>query len=160
MSKPENRSDRMLRLMPMTDDLTLIILKGHLLIEEQLNDFFDRCAMYPRILDGARLSFAQKLRVVRAFCVSPNDSVSWLLADELNRLRNKISHKVEVLDLDALVDAFVAIPKFSIIPGLSEPTRALRLKWAIHYIAGGLEALTEVMALDRKAQSKRKTKGA
>jgi len=141
-----------------TSDLTLIILKGHLLIEEQLNDFFDRCAMYPRVLDDARLSFAQKLRVVRAFCAVPNDSIGWLLADKLNKLRNKISHHVEVPDLAALVDAFVAIPKLTILPGLSKPSRALLLKSVIHYIAGSLEAATEVMALTKKTHSKQRAK--
>jgi len=159
MNTQQDRTDRFQRLMPKTTDLTLIILKGHLLIEEQFNDFLDRYPIYPRALDDARLTFAQKLRIVRAFCILPGDSVGWRLADELNKLRNKISHHVEVPDLCALVDAFITIPKLKGRPYLpNKPSRALLLKSAISYTGGWLGAATEAMVLIQKTLIEQATK--
>ena len=40
-------------------DLTLIVLKGHLLLEESLNELFLRLLKLPSATDDARLTFIQ-----------------------------------------------------------------------------------------------------
>src|SRR5688572_17947526 len=51
---------RFRRLMPKTTDLTLLVLKGHLLIEEELQAFLEMSVKEPKALDDARLTFIQK----------------------------------------------------------------------------------------------------
>jgi len=48
----EKRSERFFKHLPETDDLTLLVLKGHLLIEEQLNDALAKCCESPESLEN------------------------------------------------------------------------------------------------------------
>ena len=143
---PEEES-RLLRLLPKGRDLTLIILKGHLLVEEELNDFLVRCSFQPTALEDARLTFLQKLRVVRAFYPLRQSAAEWGLAEDLNRLRNKISHHAEVLDLHSLVDRLVAADKSH--KGRQLPrgrvTRAEKLRRVVIHLVAFFSVLTETM---------------
>jgi hypothetical protein len=138
---------RLLRLLPKGRDLTLIILKGHLLVEEQLSSFLVNCAFRPDALEDARLTFVQKLRVVRAFYPLRQTADEWRIAEDLNKLRNKISHHAEVLDLNSLVDRLVASAK----PARSQrakarTTRAEKLRHVIIHLVAFFTVLTETMS--------------
>jgi hypothetical protein len=137
---------RFLRLLPKGRDLTLIILKGHLLIEEELNSFLVHCSFQPEALEDARLTFLQKLRVVRAFYPLRQTAREWNIAEDLNKLRNKISHHAEVLDLHSLIDRLVSAAK----PQRSDRprrrvTRADNLRHVIIHLAAFFSVLTETM---------------
>ncbi len=60
--------ERYMRILPPTTDLTLLVLKGHLLIEEQLNLFLETELKHYSILKDARLTFLQKLKIVQSMC--------------------------------------------------------------------------------------------
>jgi hypothetical protein len=142
---------RFLRLLPEGRDLTLIILKGHLLVEEELNSFLSRCPIHPTALEDARLTFLQKLRVVRAFYPLRQNAPEWGLAEELNKLRNKIAHHAEVSDLHSLVDRLVAAAKRKRSrPAAAGVTRAEKLRHVIIYLAAFFTVVTETM-LDMQA---------
>ena len=51
--------------LPQTDDMTLLILKGHLLIEEQLISILKDSVCYFDALDEARLTFYQRLKLLK-----------------------------------------------------------------------------------------------
>ena len=72
-----------------TDDLTLIVLKGHLLVEAELVDICRRCPCLkkPNALKNVR--FADRLKFLHA--VLGDDEVPeaiWLALNDLNRIRN------------------------------------------------------------------------
>lgn len=80
--------------MPTTDDLSLIVLKAHLLVEEGLSELARVTLPHPSHLDNARLSFHQLACVVRA--VNPrDDDKCWELIFSLNSLRNDLVHRLE-----------------------------------------------------------------
>ena len=55
-----------LRHFPRTDDTTLIILKGHLLLEEEINNLLQEMLPNPQALDGLQINFFIKTQFARA----------------------------------------------------------------------------------------------
>jgi hypothetical protein len=102
------------------DDLIAIILRGHLIIEAELTDIYERLLKNPAALEsGGNLRFSLKLRLVRA--LAGDDALTvvrcfrdrqvrqnmWLALGELNTLRNELAHKLEPEDLDKAIDNFI-----------------------------------------------------
>jgi hypothetical protein len=81
--------------MPETDDLTLIVLKGHLLVEEALNDVAGSVLPHPEHLSSARLGFFALACVVRAAVAEKSTNEAWNLIAMLNTLRNNLAHGLE-----------------------------------------------------------------
>ncbi len=79
--------------MPETDDLTLVVLKGHLLIEELLVDLVHLALPHAEYLEPARLSFHQLACVARASLPQASDP-AWELVLSLNSLRNDLAHNL------------------------------------------------------------------
>lgn len=48
------------------DRAAMVLLKGHLVIEEKLTESIEKSVFHPDHLDGARLTFAQKLAICRS----------------------------------------------------------------------------------------------
>ena len=103
----EQLYQRFRRLIPKSRDLTLILLKGHLLIEELLRDFLEGMSEHPSAVRDAKLTFFQRFRVAQALSVMPIEHKLWKLIRELNRLRNELSHHAEVRALEEEVDRLV-----------------------------------------------------
>jgi hypothetical protein len=80
--------------MPKTDDVELIVLKGHLLVERVLNDLADAVLPNPKFLPD-KLSFYQLAHIVRAAVPQRSDDPCWELIIKLNTLRNDLAHKLE-----------------------------------------------------------------
>src|ERR1700722_1503850 len=100
---PEKRRERLFRILPATDDLTLVLLKGHLLLEEELNSFLENYTFHYSALKDARLTFRHKLQIACSLCPIPPDGKIWEMATELNKLRNRIAHHVEVPELEKII---------------------------------------------------------
>ena len=90
--------------MPDTDDVSLIVLKGHLLIEEMLIDIRDKLFPHAEYLDSVNISFNQLLHVIRSAIESKHDHKSWDLIIEFNKLRNKLIHNLEPPKLESLLN--------------------------------------------------------
>ena len=93
--KTENAMSRLFQYLPKSD-LTLIILKGHLLFEESLNELFKKLLKSPTSVDDARLTFFQKVCVAQAIM----DNVEkhphfWRSLKRLNALRNKFAYRLD-----------------------------------------------------------------
>lgn len=102
----EEEEERIKRLLPRTKDLTLVILKGHLLIEEQLEaclrqEFKGLNAFYE-----ARLECFQKICLVKALYGDSKSSL-WTNIFKFNSFRNKLAHSLEPNIIQA-IDAWIA----------------------------------------------------
>ena len=108
----ENKIDRLGRLFSHLEDLTLIVLRGHLLIEELLNEILESICDAPKYIENANLSFFQKIQLCRSF---QRRNVKGVLIDDdpweslvvLNTLRNKLAHNLEPSGINERVDDFI-----------------------------------------------------
>jgi hypothetical protein len=80
--------------LPSGDDLTLITLKGHLLIEEILEKIIRTIVAHGELLENARLSFAQKAALARSMCWTKHDCDIWDIIFSINSLRNEFAHQL------------------------------------------------------------------
>jgi hypothetical protein len=90
---------RFLKLFPKTRELEITILKGHLLIEENLRELIDMKLPSPQALEDARLTTHQVICLAEAFFGPQADRWFWDILHRLNKLRNDIAHKVQPRDI-------------------------------------------------------------
>lgn len=108
--------ERFQKHLPIGGDLTLMILKGHLLIEEQVITLIkNRIAKFGPLKD-ADLTTHQKICLAEALIEehSPNGEHAWLwpAIKKLNKLRNDIAHNLEKLGIvDRVVDFVTRVPR-------------------------------------------------
>ena len=150
---------RALRLLPDSDDLTLLILKGHLMVEEELNIFLSTYPFRTEALEHARLTFLQKLWIIKAFAPFLARESIWTRAETLNQLRNKIAHQPEVEDLDAQIDRFITLLPDSLKDLVPESApRPVRLRAALAYTAGTLSDIPGLIRSTREEIAKAQKK--
>ena len=97
--------------LPHEKDMELVLLKGHLLIEEQVRLIVDNRLRNPGVLDEAnsRLETHQAIQLARAFFPPDHMPEVWNATLKLNKLRNDIAHKL--LAKEPLADKIVAWTK-------------------------------------------------
>ncbi len=85
---------------PVPGDPTYSLLKAHLLFEELLRAYVARMLPHASALEGARLSFNQLLSIAKASSthVTPDHWI-WRAINDLNKLRNMLSHETSPKDL-------------------------------------------------------------
>jgi hypothetical protein len=86
---------RFYKLLPRSDDAALVILKLHLLVEEQVRTYVSERMAQPTALDAAALTFHQMTCIAEAVCIEEIDHRIWDAARKLNELRNKFAHVLE-----------------------------------------------------------------
>lgn len=101
--------ERFFRLVPPTADELTVILKGHLLVEEQLRSITRSSVANPRYFDEAKLTFSNALYLARAVAGHFNEGACWVAAEQLNTVRNKIAHRAEPGPAAALLDRFYSV---------------------------------------------------
>jgi hypothetical protein len=109
---PEERDsiNFFLRHMPNRDsDLTLVVLKGQLLIEQKIREFISERMLAPVALNDARLSAYQATCLGEALTL-PNEEPRrlWSVLRKLNKLRNKLAHNLDPLGINERVEEIVA----------------------------------------------------
>lgn len=123
-------------------DLTLLVLKGHLLVEEQINWALSEVMPNPAALDDARLTFSQRIKLLRA--LNSNEIVDRALgfAERLNTMRNMLAHQLEPAGLEESVKKFVTevaasmpVQRFEV-----QGTPNLHVAMCVAYICGLLYA--------------------
>lgn len=105
----EKYYDRLRRLLPRTTSLELLLLKGHLLLEENLASYIRHSCRRVDSLDRVRLSFAQTVHLFQALAGWPDDDPHVRFLWELNRLRNRFAHRIEPGDLGVEVESLLRI---------------------------------------------------
>ena len=129
----------------------VLILKGHLLIEEQVTSIIRQNVEDFAPLETARLSFDQKLRVAKAIGGELFSDASFDAARAINKMRNKIAHQPEPPDLQAMIDEFLA--DHGSYPALVEElkdytTRRSKLKAMIAFLLGRFGSIVDSMPKD------------
>lgn len=104
---------RMIDHYPASADITLQVLKGHLILEETLRDLLDALLVNPNALNGERgisSSCHQIICLVHALTPIPFDSHSWLWASakQLNSLRNDLAHKLAPSGIEKKLNSFIS----------------------------------------------------
>lgn len=97
MPEEEKESmDYFLHHMPYQEsDLTLIVLKGHLLIEQKIREFIRERMLNPTALDQIRLTAHQAICLAEALTLPNSDpEVLWGVIRKVNALRNELAHKL------------------------------------------------------------------
>ena len=95
--------------MERVDDIALVLLKGHLLIEEGLKKVIDQYVFHREHLSEARLTFNQKFLLARALCLRKNNFGEWELISAINSLRNILAHNLQSPDRIKRLDKVKAI---------------------------------------------------
>lgn len=106
------RSIRFMKLLPVGKDKTLLVLKGHLIIEEVLTDLLKLKLEQSNPLNikiSSSTMFAQKLNLCWAIIQSDIDSNSCVFLKELNSIRNKITHSVEPNMIEEKIEKFIEL---------------------------------------------------
>lgn len=99
-----------IEMVPESSDLTIIVLKGHLVIEELLcNVLRSHCENHDALLE-ARLTFYQKACVAKSL-MSSVGTVYFPSIFFINRLRNDLAHNLESSKRDKLIENFVSESK-------------------------------------------------
>ena len=91
--------------MPQTRDLTLAVLKGHLLIEEMLTEVIMSMLPHPEFFD-VRAGFERKLALTGGLSWDQQNCHIWDLILTLNSLRNVVAHNLESSKLHQKLSRF------------------------------------------------------
>jgi hypothetical protein len=94
MSTLQEIQNRFMSEIAYVDDLSQIILKGHLVIEEIMTEAITRFVFHSEIAKEAKLQFHQKLTICRAISVREENNPMWELVAKINSLRNHLSHSL------------------------------------------------------------------
>lgn len=138
-------------LLPQTDDVSLIVLKGHLIIEEMLYDLVEVYCVSKPALEKAKLTFSQLLHLACAIVKPQLMDTCSLAIGQLNTIRNSLVHNLKpkqiemrLLELQRMCKAVESeLPAGYKIP--TEPPRIAES--AICFIIGQLHVIKIVAAL-------------
>tara|TARA_B100000749_G_C18381407_1_gene446178 strand:+ start:525 stop:1061 length:537 start_codon:yes stop_codon:yes gene_type:complete len=83
-----------------TEDETVIVLKGHLLLEDLMREFCASKMVHEDALNDANLSFKQALQLAKALHLRHPEKWVWAGIEKVNNLRNKLAHNLEPKDYE------------------------------------------------------------
>jgi hypothetical protein len=133
------RKERFAAHLPDSDDLSLITLKGHLLIEEILDDIIAFHCRKASVLAETNIPFFLKTRLAHALV--GDDSLPmpiWPMIDALRVLRNELAHKLESAKLERAVSKFISLTYGSTENFNKEAPVAQNLRNSMGYMYGYL----------------------
>ena len=128
------------------DDLLNMVLRGHLLVEEQLDRAVRAFVQRPQDVDAARLTFFQKIQLTRAFNIRHPDEPVWRAVAALNVLRNDLAHRLTSSERDRKARELITSTRED-YPGPDyhaeeeEFTIPEQLQFAIGYLLGALNGI-------------------
>jgi hypothetical protein len=141
-----------------SNDLALVVLKGHLLLEEHVNRLLALLVYKPEAIEAANLRFYQKLCLLRALAPEGSHRVVDA-AEKLNTLRNRLAHHLDYPQIEAQVRDFLSLCEEPEDPeGPGDPKREAmrlvrRLRTAITYVCGTFEGMNVGRKLMRDLRS-------
>jgi hypothetical protein len=89
------------------DNLPVMLLTGHLLIEERLNALLESLAADPAAIRASRLRFGQLASIAKGLRYERQSAWVWSAIADLNTMRNRLAHRLEAGDLKAEIAAYV-----------------------------------------------------
>ncbi len=108
--KSKNVQRHMLRFadhMPGVDDTIVSILKGHLLIEEQLFGLINVKLRKPVAIKDLRFSFQQILCIAESLTWYKGSEWAWESIGKLNSIRNGLAHRIDPPKLNEKIEDFL-----------------------------------------------------
>lgn len=90
---------------------SLVILKGHLLIEESLNFIIENFVHHSDFMNKAKLTFYQKLNIARSMSLNEQENSMWVLIEKINTLRNDFSHRLESDKRESKIQVIISLYK-------------------------------------------------
>ncbi|HEX4080078.1 MAG TPA: hypothetical protein VHX61_14530 [Rhizomicrobium sp.] len=142
LARAEEFEKRFEQKMPKTDDLTLLVLKGHLLIEEVINSTIDALLPTPEALRPAQLDCYQRIRLLMAMVPDIGFHDTLEAFERLNTLRNKFGHMLEPPQVEDRIKTFIDTVEAR-MRRREKATATLpqRLEKAISFLCGELQAM-------------------
>jgi len=130
------------------EDVTLLLLKSHLLVEQQINSALHKIFPGFASLDVGRLTYYQRIQVIRALDGSRKAEDALRFAERLNLVRNRLANQLEPIGIEDAITEFVTEMVAS-LPIKCDKTLplGLRMKMCIGYVCTILhsfEAATSV----------------
>ncbi len=101
-------SRRFFELLPRGKELDLVILKAHLLIEEQLNFLLAERLKNPSVLDEIELGSFHRICLAQSFFPPDHQPWLWKGLKKLNKLRNHIAHNLEPKGVQDRIDDLIS----------------------------------------------------
>ena len=95
--------------MPDGEDITLIILKAHLLVEELLDEIIGAHCQNKKALSDVQISFSVKLKLAEALSGRDDMAHGWKMGEKLNSLRNALAHSLEHPLEQRRLDSFLSL---------------------------------------------------
>ena len=87
------------------EDVTLLLLKSHLLVEQQINSALHKIFPGFASLDVGRLTYHQRIQVIRALDGTRKAEDALRFAERLNLVRNRLANQLEPVGIeDAIAD--------------------------------------------------------
>jgi hypothetical protein len=146
--------DRFLRHFPLgSEDVALVVLKAHLLLEESATRMLASLLLQPEAIERANLRFRQKLCLIEALI--PVNPYMMEAAEKLNTMRNRLAHHLDYPQIEAQVKGFLSLcealkdPDEPDDPETEAEPIILRLQRALTYLCGrfaGISRALEVRA--------------
>ena len=138
---------RFLERLPHGRELDLVILKAHLLIEEQVNALIQERLKNATVLLGEeRFESFYRICLAQSFFAPDFQPWLWHALTQMNKLRNRIAHHIEPKGIDNIIeDLILSIPGDL---GKDASTRQDRFEFALWSLFDAVSELVE----SRKAQ--------
>src|SRR5215208_2828747 len=130
------------------EDVTLLLLKSHLLVEQQINSALHKIFPGFASLDAGRLTYHQRIQVIRALDGTRKAEDALRFAERLNLIRNRLANQLEPVGIEDAIAAFVTEMAVSVPIKFDEAfPLGLRMTICIGYICSTPHSPDEVSIL-------------
>lgn len=123
---------RFLELLPHGKELDLVILKAHLLIEEQVNALInERLKNSSVILEEERFESYYRICLAQSFFAPDFQPWLWRALKQMNKLRNRVAHRIEPKGIDNLIEDIIKSVPFKYGVGSTRQERFEFALWSL-----------------------------
>ncbi|WP_457009908.1 hypothetical protein [Luteimonas sp. A537] len=157
MRSSDSDFDRIRDHFPDDAEMTLQVLKGHLLVEEQLREIFALLLAFPQALRGARgASFECHQVICLVQAMTPHSALEpwlWDAAKRLNGIRNAFAHNLEPLAINEKIAGLLDFAKeqdsFKEVLEKYPAPPGMEFKAVVLAMCGALSALKDLVISER-----------
>src|SRR4051794_33954935 len=89
------------------EDVVLLLLKSHLLVEQQINSALHKIFPGFASLDAGRLTYNQRIQVIRSLDGTRKAEDALRFAERLNLVRNRLANHLEPIGIEDAITDFV-----------------------------------------------------
>ena len=128
--------------MPHGKDVDLVILKAHLLIEEQINAMLHERLRNPDVLlNEERFESIYRIRLAQSFFEPDHWPWMWSAVAQLNKLRNRVAHNIDPTGRENIMEDIVQ--KILMTAGTDDRPLQKRFEFALWCLFEAVSSLVE-----------------